>query len=81
MPGVAGTVTPLADGEGFDHTAISQGKQGYTPEGEAKAEAFLQKLPPDLAALIVAWDKLPDAVKAGIMAIVRAIRDPLRPRD
>src|SRR5947209_7028854 len=63
-----------ADGEGFDTTAITQGKQGCVPEVEAKAEAFLANLPSDLVALITAWDTLPDAVKAGIMAMVQAVK-------
>jgi hypothetical protein len=28
-------------------------------------------LPPDLAAVIEAWDRLPEAIKAGILAMVR----------
>jgi hypothetical protein len=62
-----------ADGEGFDTTAQSQEKQGCRKKGEAKAEAFLANLPPELLVIMAAWDKLPDAVKAGIMAMVQAL--------
>jgi hypothetical protein len=30
------------------------------------------KLPPDLAALVAAWPDLPEPIRAGIMAMVRA---------
>jgi hypothetical protein len=30
------------------------------------------ELPPDLAAVIEAWDRLPDAVRADIVALIRA---------
>jgi hypothetical protein len=61
-----------ADGEGFDPTAISQGNQGCGKEGEAKAEAFFAILSSDLAEIVAGWDKLPNAVRAGIVAMVRS---------
>jgi len=30
--------------------------------------------PPDLAAVVSAWPELPDAIRAGILAMVRAAR-------
>jgi hypothetical protein len=32
----------------------------------------VHELDPDLAAVVAAWDRLPEAVKAGIVAMVRA---------
>ena len=29
---------------------------------------------PDLAAVVEAWDRLPEAVKAGILAMVKAVK-------
>jgi hypothetical protein len=29
-------------------------------------------LPPDLGRVVAAWDRLPDAIKAGILALVQA---------
>jgi hypothetical protein len=31
-------------------------------------------LPSDLAAIVVAWPELPEAIKAGILAMVKAAR-------
>jgi hypothetical protein len=33
-------------------------------------------LPPDLARVVAAWDRLPDAIKAGILAMVQAAGGP-----
>jgi hypothetical protein len=30
------------------------------------------QLPPDLARVVTAWDRLPQAIKAGILALVQA---------
>jgi len=38
-------------------------------------------LDPDLADLIAAWDTLPDAVRAGIVAMVKAAAPTARPLD
>ncbi len=32
------------------------------------------KLAPDLAAVVIAWPDLPDAIRAGILAMVKAAR-------
>ena len=41
-------------------------------ESETSCEAFLCGHRPDLAEAAEAWDRLPEAVRAGIMAMVRA---------
>jgi len=41
-------------------------------ESEASCEAFLCGYRPDLAEVVEAWDKLPDAIRTGIMAMVLA---------
>jgi hypothetical protein len=61
-----------ADGEGFDPTAESQGKQGCDNKGEAKAEAFLQNLPPELAAVVSRWHMLPEPIRKAISALVNS---------
>jgi hypothetical protein len=33
-------------------------------------------LPPELAGMATAWDNLPDAIKAGILALVKAAGGP-----
>jgi hypothetical protein len=38
-------------------------------------------MPPDLAAVVDAWRALPEAVKAGIVGMARAIRQPMAPTD
>ena len=34
--------------------------------------AKIREINPDLATVVATWDKLPEAVKAGILAMVRA---------
>jgi len=36
--------------------------------------AFLNEKRPDLAIIVASWDTLPDAVKAGILAMVKAVK-------
>jgi hypothetical protein len=72
--------SPLpAVGEGFDTvslTANSANSLQQTPnEGEAESEAVWANCGPmkaDLAAVVDAWSMLPEAIKAGILAMVRA---------
>ncbi len=40
----------------------------------ASCLAFLTEKMPDLASVIDAWNDLPDAVKAGILAMVKAVK-------
>ena len=40
----------------------------------ASCLAFLAEKMPDLAAVVEAWDRLPEAVKAGILAMVKAVK-------
>jgi hypothetical protein len=73
-----------ADGEGFDEAANSQGKTAISQTGAAKCgavetqnhpEAAASEARPDdsdLAEIIAAWPRLPDAVKAEIRAMVES---------
>jgi hypothetical protein len=38
----------------------------------ASCLALLREISPDLALVVERWDELPEAVKAGIMAMVKA---------
>jgi hypothetical protein len=40
----------------------------------ADCVAFLAENRPDLAAVVEAWDRLPDAIRQGIVAMVRAAK-------
>ena len=40
-------------------------------KGMASCVAFLRKIRPDLADVAEAWDGLPEAIKAGILAMVK----------
>ncbi len=42
----------------------------------ARSQELGPDLPPDLAAVVAAWDDLPEAIRAGILAMVRASSPP-----
>lgn len=49
----------------------------HLPDTSAHPEhvrSMFRNLPPDLAEVVEAWDRLPEAIKAGIVAIVTAAR-------
>jgi hypothetical protein len=49
-------------------------KQGFPSEAQQLAQQLAQRTPqadPDLLAIIERWPALPEAVKAGILAMVR----------
>jgi hypothetical protein len=53
----------------------TQGKTGISADAGADAgavETKREQFSPDLQALIDAWPALPDAIKAGILAMVKA---------
>ncbi|MBM3953702.1 MAG: hypothetical protein FJ309_03620 [Planctomycetes bacterium] len=54
--------------EGLEQTTFSSGKQGVGPE----CSAFCSALSPDLALVVECWERLPDAVRAGMVAMVKA---------
>jgi len=67
-----------ADGEGFEPAPKTSRKQGVADESGAESSAESGALDaenglkdPDLGAIIDAWPGLPDAIKAGILAMVR----------
>ena len=57
--------------------AQRQSKQSLMKNAERVLAACLARIRenrPDLAAVVEAWDSLPEAVKAGILAMVEAAR-------
>ena len=64
-------------GAGLEHPAKSSGNDGGGGQSGAECGALgapNAPLDPDLAVVVDAWPKLPDAIKAGILAIVTAAR-------
>lgn len=60
---------------GLEHTAKTLGKSGDAPIGAAKSDVIDPRFDasdPDLAAVVTAWPNLPDALRVGILAMVRA---------
>lgn len=60
---------------GVEQIENSSGNQGVAPQGGAESGALgAENGPkdPELGAIIHAWPTLPDAIKAGILAMVRA---------
>ena len=52
--------------------------KGVSPNSEtvlASCLAFLVEKMPDLARVVKAWPELPEAIKAGILAMVKATRE------
>ena len=58
----------MPDSSGNKHTTTQSGAKS----GALGAQS--REIDPDLAAVIEAWEKLPDAVKAGIAAMVNSTR-------
>ena len=54
---------------GFKRTGYSSGNTGGV---EQSTNAKSNAVPPDLAEVVAAWGRLPAAVRAGIVAMVRA---------
>ena len=62
-------------GMGFEHPAFSSGKTGVAAESGAESGALYAREAqndPPLRAIIDAWPGLPEAIKAGILAMVQA---------
>lgn len=62
-----------ADGEGFDTSAETSEKQASGKKAKQKPKQFSQ-IDTDVAAIAAAWPSLPDALKAGILAMVQAAK-------
>ena len=66
-----------SNGEGGIRTPLENtGKTGFSDQSGAKSGALAAReapSDPDLAELIDAWPTLPEAIRAGILAMVRAI--------
>jgi hypothetical protein len=81
--GLASVVTDCqAEGKGFEpstgfpasdfESATNRGKTRPVSIPASKSPAVAAEIPQDLQALIDAWPALPDAIKAGILAMVAA---------
>ena len=59
------------------HDVKSSGESGSHPINDrfSLPLPYNTAFPPDLAAVIEAWDRLPEALKAGIVAMVKAALD------
>jgi hypothetical protein len=55
-------------GQEANEPPISRGTPMVTESSSADSSA----LPPDLALVVAAWDRLPEVVRAGILAMVKA---------
>jgi hypothetical protein len=58
---------------GVEHTPNSTGKHALRDQSGAKSGAPIaetQPIDPDLTALVAAWPKLPDHIRAAIRALV-----------
>jgi hypothetical protein len=64
----------LGNQGGIAVTADAAGTCQSDKEHSAFCSAFLAKNSPDLATIIDAWATLPDALKAGILAMVKAAK-------
>jgi hypothetical protein len=67
----------MADLQSSPASAQALDNSGF-PVGDTERLAFclslLTRKSPDLALLVERWDSLPDAVRAGIMAMVKATK-------
>jgi hypothetical protein len=61
-----------------DDTELRDVSQGEVPTvvPSPPGAVFGPPLPPDLARVVAAWDRLPEAIKAGILALVQAAGGP-----
>src|SRR5439155_11661531 len=65
--------TPVFEtGSSFPQPLTNSATSDDAPENLAFCLAFLAKKSPDLALLVEGWETLPDAVRAGIVAMVKA---------
>jgi hypothetical protein len=65
-----------ADGKGSELPLNSSGNEGFPDESGAESgalDAEIEPKDPELGAIIDAWPTLPEALKAGILAMVRTV--------
>ena len=53
-------------------TAKTQLTPQLTPKSQKQAKIDTSELPPDLAEIVAVWPELPEPVKAGVLAMVKA---------
>jgi hypothetical protein len=65
-----------ADGEGFERVSSTTCGTSPLPQLQKRTEAESEAVCPDsdLQAVVEAWSGLPDAIKAGILARIRAVK-------
>lgn len=67
----------LMEAAGIEHGPKSSGNQGVGNQSGAESGALGAReapIDPELAAVVDAWPALPAAIKAGILAMVRAAK-------
>ncbi len=57
---------------------IRDNQSGEVPVGVPSSPGAVSgpQFPPDLARVVAAWDRLPEAIKAGVLALVQAAGGP-----
>jgi hypothetical protein len=60
---------------GVEHITDSSDKTAYEPERAAFLRAISTVCGPNFAEIVAVWPSLPDALKADILAMVRAARN------
>jgi hypothetical protein len=63
---------------GLEPRADSSGEAAILPRGGAESGALAAleaTIDPSLAAIVEAWPKVPEAIKVGILAMIRAAGD------
>lgn len=63
-----------ADGEGFERNSLNTLSDSSLAQSEKRGEAESEAVWPDsdLKAVVDAWPSLPEAIRAGIVALIRA---------
>jgi len=71
-----GTRTPDSQIHNLEHTGQNSSNSRHSEEDQPLLTPCLHKTPtdPDLAEVVAAWTQLPEAIKAGVLALVRAAR-------
>ena len=71
-----GTRTPDSQIHNLEHTGQNSRNSRHSEEDQPLLTPCLHKNPtdPDLAEVVTAWTRLPEAIKAGVLALVRAAR-------
>ena len=67
--------TPSQDSPSTYDSGKSELTPQLTPESRKQAQIDTPQLPPDLAEIVAIWPKLPEHIKAAVMALVGSVRE------